>query len=69
MFEKNYNELSFINNQRKTNKSEKYYSDLQKLNDNINNKKIILKNEFKNKNSKNNNIFKICKDFSKLKFK
>lgn len=28
-----------------------------------------MKNEFKNKNSKNNNIFKICKDFSKLKFK
>lgn len=65
LFEKNYNELSFLNNKRMANNSEKYYSDLHILNDNIYNKKSILKNEF---NTKKNQIFKICKDFSKLKF-
>ena len=66
LFERNYKELSFINNKRATsNNSNKQIKNYQYFNKNLSN---IDKNE--NLNNLNNNkiIFKISKDFSKIKY-
>jgi len=67
LFEKNYKEISFLNNEKATsNYSNKHIENLKHFNDNSSN---INKNEnLNNLNNKNKNIFRICKDFSKIKY-
>ena len=65
LFEKNYKELSFLNNKRSTqNNFNKQIKSLKHFNNNSNIKKENL-NNFINKNKI---LFKICKDFSKIKY-
>lgn len=66
LFERNYKELSFINNKRATsNDSNKHIKNKNHFNKNLSN---IDKNENLNNLNNNKNIFKISKDFSKIKY-
>ena len=66
LFERNYKELSFINNKRATsNNSNKHIKNYKHFNKNLSN---IDKNENLNDLNYNKIIFKISKDFSKIKY-
>ena len=67
LFEKNYKEITFLNNEKTApNYSNKHIENLKHLNDNSS--KIDKNENLNNLNNKNKIIFRICKDFSKIKY-